>query len=97
MGCRLAKFPIHTNCSLLGAESRDRRLLLRIHDKNRGKYEVLCDHIVAGTGFEVDVDRLHFLDASLRQAIARIDRSPRLDRYFSRRKADFTSSAQCQR
>ena len=76
------KFPIHTDCSLLGAEAREGRLALRIHEQNKGEYEVLCDHMVAGTGFKVDVDRLQFLDASLRQAIARIDGSPRLDRYF---------------
>jgi hypothetical protein len=76
------KFPIHMNCSLLGAEARDGRLALRVHHQDRGDYEILCDHIVAGTGFEVDVDRLEFLDARLRQAIARVDRSPRLDRRF---------------
>jgi cation diffusion facilitator CzcD-associated flavoprotein CzcO len=76
------KFPIHTNCSLLGANAREGRLALRIHEQNKGDYEVLCDHIVAGTGFKVDIDRLQFLDANLRQAIARVDGAPRLDGAF---------------
>jgi len=76
------KFPIWTNCSLLGAKVRDGRLALHIDKGNQGEHEVLCDHIVAGTGFKIDIDRLQFLDASLRRAIARIDRSPRLDRCF---------------
>jgi FAD-dependent urate hydroxylase len=40
------------------------------------------DHVIAGTGFKVDVDRLGFLDAGLRQAIRRIMGSPRLNRRF---------------
>lgn len=76
------KFPIRTNCSLLAAEVRYGRLALRIREEGNGELEVLCDHVVAGTGFEVDIDRISFLDLSLRRAIARIDRSPRLDRCF---------------
>jgi cation diffusion facilitator CzcD-associated flavoprotein CzcO len=40
------------------------------------------DHIVAGTGFRVDVDRLDYLDQGLRQRIARIEGAPRLDVRF---------------
>jgi hypothetical protein len=40
------------------------------------------DHVVAGTGFRVDVDRLDYLDDGLRPRIARVDRSPRLDARF---------------
>jgi hypothetical protein len=75
------KFPIRTRCSLLSAEARDGRLALRIQEDN-GEVDVLCDHVVAGTGFEVDVDRISFIDVSLRRAISRIERSPRLDRLF---------------
>ncbi len=40
------------------------------------------DHIIAGTGFRVDVDRIAYLDAPLRSQIARIMGSPRLDAHF---------------
>ena len=76
------KFPIRTSCSLLASKATCGRLALHIHEKGKGEFDVLCDHVVAGTGFEVDVDRINFLDASLRRAITRIDRSPRLDSCF---------------
>jgi FAD-dependent urate hydroxylase len=76
------KFPIRTNCSLLGAKVTNGRLTLCIHEEGNGQREVLCDHVVAGTGFEVDVERISFLDASLRRTISLICRAPRLNSRF---------------
>lgn len=36
-----------------------------------GAAEILTDHVIAGTGFKVDIDRLEFLDAALRAGIVR--------------------------
>jgi Pyridine nucleotide-disulphide oxidoreductase len=44
--------------------------------------ECRFDHVIAGTGFKVDVDRLGLLDTGLRQAIRRIKGSPRLNHRF---------------
>jgi hypothetical protein len=49
---------------------------------NGNRLQRRFDHVIAGTGFKVDVDRLGFLDAGLRQAIRRIMGSPRLNRRF---------------
>jgi thioredoxin reductase len=76
------KFPIHTHTSLIAARSQAERLTLSIRDQSKGVYEVTCDHIVAGTGFVVDVDRIDFFEPNLRQSIARVEGSPRLDRRF---------------
>lgn len=40
------------------------------------------DHVVAGTGFRIDVDRLGYLDDALRRRIARIGRAPKLNARF---------------
>jgi FAD-dependent urate hydroxylase len=40
------------------------------------------DHVVAGTGYTLDVDRLSYLDAGLRLQVLRIDRSPALSLRF---------------
>jgi thioredoxin reductase len=37
----------------------------------QGHREFETDHIIAGTGFKVDIDRLDYLDPSLRQSIVR--------------------------
>jgi thioredoxin reductase len=48
-----------------------------------GEHETLIvDRVVAGTGFEVDVDRIPFLDGPLRTAVRRVGRAPSLSRHF---------------
>jgi thioredoxin reductase len=48
-----------------------------------GTSEFSTDHIVAGTGFKVDVDRLNYLDTDIRQSIAREKGGyPALDPHF---------------
>jgi FAD-dependent urate hydroxylase len=47
---------------------------------NGGEPEVLeADHLVAGTGYRVDLDRMDFLDPQLRSAVRRVGGGPRLD------------------
>lgn len=76
------KVPTDLNCAVIGAREWRNRVILRIRDHMSGEREFACDHVVAGTGFKVDVDRLSFLSADLRASVRRIDRSPRLDRNF---------------
>jgi len=40
------------------------------------------DHVIAGTGYKVDVERLPFLSPALRSALARVGGSPKLSRSF---------------
>ena len=47
-----------------------------------GDREIVSDHVIAGTGYEVDVDRIPFLDPALCSSITRIERAPRLSRSF---------------
>jgi FAD-dependent urate hydroxylase len=55
---------------LESAAAVDGGVRLRVHRGGTGQ-EVRTDHVVAATGFEVDIDRLEYLDPALR---ARIDR-----------------------
>lgn len=47
-----------------------------------GEQGLITDHVIAGTGYEVDVDRIPILDLALRNGITRIERAPRLSRNF---------------
>jgi pyruvate/2-oxoglutarate dehydrogenase complex dihydrolipoamide dehydrogenase (E3) component len=49
---------------------------------NGDRVERRFDHIIAGTGFRVDVDRIGFLDWRVREAIRRVQGSPRLNQRF---------------
>jgi len=77
----VGKVPILTNCSILDATPRAGHLSLDVSE-NGSRRRILCHHVIAGTGYEVDIDRLTFLDADLRWSIRRIERGPALDFRF---------------
>jgi pyridine nucleotide-disulfide oxidoreductase len=74
--------PIDLNCTLAGASERNGRVLVLIHDRTNGERQLACDHVVAGTGFRLDIDHLSFLSADLRASVHRIEGAPKLDRHF---------------
>jgi FAD-dependent urate hydroxylase len=66
---------------LVAARPADGRVQITI-ESPRGRREMLTDHVVAGTGYEVDVDRLTCLDGDLRARIGRERRAPALRANF---------------
>jgi FAD-dependent urate hydroxylase len=77
------KFPIHYDLVLKSADVIGEKLRVRFRDGKTGEIAtVLCDHLIAGTGFEVDIDRLQFLCPDLRCLITQTERSARLDKFF---------------
>ena len=74
--------PIVLNCTVVGASEKKGRVLLTVRDGGTGERQLACDHVVVGTGFRVDVDRLSFLSADLRASVRRIKSGPALDRHF---------------
>jgi thioredoxin reductase len=75
------KVPVRLRCTVVGAEARGDRV--RLHVGESGARRTLeFDHVIAGTGFEPDVDRIPFLDPALRARIRRVQRAPALSRHF---------------
>jgi hypothetical protein len=68
--------------TVLGADAQDGRVKLRIRDAEGREQELLADHVVCGTGYKTDVDRLPFLPPELTARIARIGGAPRLSLRF---------------
>ncbi len=68
--------------TVLGAEPRGARVELRIRDGEGREKGLVADHVVCGTGYETDIDRLPFLGPELTARIARIRRAPRLSLQF---------------
>ena len=77
------KFPIHRGVAVVEALEAGGRTVLTLRTA-KGSFErqLLVDHIVAGTGYNIDVERLAFIEKKLRGAIARLERSPRLNGSF---------------
>jgi thioredoxin reductase len=47
-----------------------------------GVAEILTDHVIAATGFKINLDRLDYLDPALKSSIAREGQAPLLDARF---------------
>jgi len=76
------KVTVHCGQRLERAEAIDGKLHLHFAGPS-GKTVHVADHVVAGTGYRADVDRLTFMDAPLRARIARqADGSPVLNSHF---------------
>jgi lysine/ornithine N-monooxygenase len=76
------KVPARLKCSVVRAEARDGRLALTVAEEGQGQSEIVCDHVIAGTGYDINVDRLPFLENDLKAQIRRLESAPRLDRHF---------------
>jgi FAD-dependent urate hydroxylase len=64
------KIETQLNCEIETATSENGRLRV-ISRGASGRDEFVTDHIVAGTGFEVNIDKLDYLEPGLRESIAR--------------------------
>jgi hypothetical protein len=74
--------PVEKNCTVLGAQPRREGLAIQVNQAGAGYREITVDHLIAGTGFSIDVDRLPFLDQALAAEVFRIERAPILSPHF---------------
>lgn len=64
------------------ARIRNEKVVLRLRGKDGTARELVCNHVIAATGYHVDLKRLTFLDPELRAQIELTESSPRLSRTF---------------
>jgi FAD-dependent urate hydroxylase len=77
------RVPIHLGMSAIEAREKQSGVELLIRDaNNRGENRIKVDHVIVGTGFVVDVNRLSFLEAKLRTFIDCVAGAPRLNSAF---------------
>ncbi|HEX5143709.1 MAG TPA: NAD(P)-binding domain-containing protein [Mycobacterium sp.] len=76
------RVPIHRGTKVVGAKEVDGGVALQLATRDGTDREIVVDHVVAGSGYIVDVDRIDFLDPMLRAAIERIGTAPRLNAVF---------------
>ena len=68
--------------SIVAATTKNCGVLLRVRAANGDEREIETEHVIAGTGYEADVDRLPFLTGKLAAEICRVERAPALSRHF---------------
>ena len=77
------RIPVHTGTTIVDAREAGNRLALRLQSRGeKGERQLVVDHVIAATGYDVNVESIDFLDPKLRCAIDRVERSPRLDAAF---------------
>ena len=78
----LGNVPIHVRQELVAAHISGNRVELRFKDGEGQVRSIDVDFVIAGTGYDVDVARLKFLDPQLAARIQCIEKAPLLDSYF---------------
>jgi thioredoxin reductase len=77
------RIPVHTGSTVHEACEADGRVALKLKStKDGAERQLVVDHVVAGTGYDINVERLAFLDQELRCKIERFGRAPRLNSSF---------------
>jgi cation diffusion facilitator CzcD-associated flavoprotein CzcO len=80
------RVPVHAQTVIVDAFEREGQAILRFRTgKDSREHERTADNVIAGTGYDLSVDRLEYLDQSLRSAVARLERAPRLNAFEARR------------
>ncbi len=77
------RFPIHLGATAVAAREVNDRVALKLRlTEPATEHEITFDHVIAGSGYVTDVDRIAFLDPKLRTLIRRLHRSPVLNSRF---------------
>jgi thioredoxin reductase len=75
--------PIHAEASVVKASKVGGRALLTVLNRRQGgEVEIVVDKVVAGTGYDTDIDRLQLLAPDLRSAVDRVEKAAKLDANF---------------
>ncbi|MEV0532433.1 NAD(P)-binding domain-containing protein [Kitasatospora sp. NPDC050463] len=76
------RFPLLTGHSLHSATADGDGVRLVLTDAHGSTTHLRVDHVIAGTGYRVQVDRLTVLDPALRRALRRTNNAPLLNAAF---------------
>ena len=74
------RVPVRTGCWVVDARPVGDQVCLVLEGEHRE--EVTYDHVIAGTGFELDLDRLAFISSDLRRSLKLAGGVPVLSRSF---------------
>jgi hypothetical protein len=76
------QFAIHLMTTIEQAQVKGNKVTLLVSEAGVGEHKIEADYVLAGTRYEVDVDRFTFISKDLAGQIRRIERAPRLSRHF---------------
>ena len=78
----MGKVPLLLGHTVERAEVRDGKVRLLLRDADGARRELLTDHVIAATGYKVDLERLKFVSPQIRAQIKAVQGSPVLSANF---------------
>jgi hypothetical protein len=78
----MGRVPLVLGCSVDRAEIKKGEVHLHLRGTDASEREVVADHVIAATGYKVDVNRLAFLDSEIRSKLKCIGGAPVLSTTF---------------
>lgn len=78
----LGVVPIFAQTTVIRAEPTGSRARLVVRTPSGAERILEVDHVIAGTGYDANVDRVSYLDEGLLRRIRRLERAPVLSRNF---------------
>ncbi len=78
----VGKVQLMVSTEVEGVEARDGRVVLKLSDSSGQSKAISADHVIAATGYRVDLSRLAFLDSGIRSAIQSVENTPVLSSNF---------------
>jgi len=78
----VGKIPFHLGVEITAANTHDGKVNLELKDGAGQVVAIEVDHVIAATGYKVDLDRLSFLNAELRQRVQLTAGAPVLSANF---------------
>jgi cation diffusion facilitator CzcD-associated flavoprotein CzcO len=77
------RIPIQFGATVVEAREACGRAALGLRRaKDGSKFPLVVDHVITGSGYDIDVERLEFIDPKLRCAIDRLELAPKLNVSF---------------
>lgn len=78
----VGKFPLHLGCKIQSASIEDGKVHLKIVEKDGSNSELVVDHVISATGYQISISRMGFLDEALRRLIHQVEDTPVLSSHF---------------
>jgi thioredoxin reductase len=78
----VGKVPMLLGVNIAEADIQNNQVRLKLVDSTGGSQTVLADHVIAATGFKVDLHRLAFLTPTLLSQIESVEETPVLSSHF---------------
>lgn len=78
----VGKVPLHVGVNIAEAKANNGRVQLRVVDGEGAARIIEADHVIAATGYKVDLNRLTFFDAALLSTMYSVENSPILSSQF---------------